>query len=104
MASRFFTTKDLNAFDVMAKELLNTVVAQECIVYKISATATETNIYGEASKGKIYENGVKVNALIDSEDFSWDTDEFGPICMLADVRPTRFALCPTVSLFLISHT
>ena len=51
---------------------------EECVVYKISGEHTETNIYGEASKGKIYEQGVQVNALIESEDFAWDTDEFGP--------------------------
>ena len=78
MASRFFSDKDLKAFDTMTKELVNTVVAQECVVYKISAEHTETNIYGESSKGKVYEPGVRVNALNDSEDFSWDTDEFGP--------------------------
>ena len=78
MASRFFSNKDLNTFDTMTKELINTVVAQECILYKISGEHTETNIYGEASKGKVYESGVKVNALIDSDDFAWDTDEFGP--------------------------
>ncbi len=78
MASRFFSNNDLKAFDKMTKELINNVVAQECIVYQISGEHTETNIYGEASKGKVYENGVKVNALIESEDFAWDTDEFGP--------------------------
>tara|TARA_Y100000593_G_scaffold12472_1_gene22934 strand:- start:6722 stop:7183 length:462 start_codon:yes stop_codon:yes gene_type:complete len=78
MASRFFSDNDLKAFDAMAKELVNNVVAQECIVYQISAEHTETNIYGEASKGKIYKPGVKVNALIESEDFSFETDEFGP--------------------------
>ena len=78
MASRFFSDRDLSAFDKMTKELVNTVVAQECIVYKISGEHTETYIYGESSKGKVYEQGVQVNALIESEDFAWDTDEFGP--------------------------
>ena len=78
MASRFFSNRDLSAFDKMTKELVNTVVAQECVIYKISGEHTETNIYGEASKGKIYEQGVQVNALIEAEDFAWDTDEFGP--------------------------
>ena len=78
MASRFFSDRDLSAFDKMTKELVNTVVAQECVIYKISGEHTETNIYGEASKGKIYEQGVQVNALIEAEDFAWDTDEFGP--------------------------
>ena len=78
MASRFFSNNDLKAFDKMAKELVNNVIAQECVVYQISGEHTETNIYGEASKGKVYSSGIKVNALIDSEDFAWDTDEFGP--------------------------
>ena len=78
MASRFFSNNDLKAFDKMTKELVNNVIAQECVVYQISGEHTETNIYGEASKGKVYDRGVNVNALIDSEDFAWDTDEFGP--------------------------
>jgi hypothetical protein len=78
MASRFFSTRDLGTFDKMAKELVNNVVAQECVIYKISAVETDTNIYGEASSGKVYEPGVRVNALIESEDFSFETDEFGP--------------------------
>ena len=79
MASRFFSNRDLSAFDKMTKELVNTVVAQECVVYKPSLQESAVNMYGESAKGKkIYKNGVQMNALVEADDFDFNTDEFGP--------------------------
>ena len=78
MPGRFFSNKDLKAFDKFNKELINKVVSTTCIWYKISATDTAVNMYGESSGGKTYNPGVELNALIDAEDFEWETDEWGP--------------------------
>tara|TARA_Y100000593_G_C4208230_1_gene285409 strand:- start:29 stop:505 length:477 start_codon:yes stop_codon:yes gene_type:complete len=79
MPGRFFSNRDLKLFDKFNKELINNVVSQTCIWYKISAEHTETNMYGESSKGgKVYRPGVQLSALITSDDFDWETDEWGP--------------------------
>tara|TARA_B100000131_G_scaffold309859_1_gene340859 strand:+ start:80 stop:547 length:468 start_codon:yes stop_codon:yes gene_type:complete len=79
MARRFFSDRDINTFSTINKSLMGKVVGSTCIVYKISSQETQTNVYGESTgMGKIYNPGVELDALIDSTDFDWNTDEFGP--------------------------
>tara|TARA_B100000424_G_C22943528_1_gene502047 strand:- start:2963 stop:3430 length:468 start_codon:yes stop_codon:yes gene_type:complete len=79
MARRFFSDRDVNTFSTINKSLMGDVIGSTCIVYKISSEETQINVYGESTgMGKIYNPGVKLDALIDSTDFDWNTDEFGP--------------------------
>ena len=39
---------------------------------------TEVNMYGETSEGKVYKPGIQVSAVVDAEDQTTTTDEFGP--------------------------
>tara|TARA_Y100000593_G_scaffold70478_1_gene129376 strand:+ start:464 stop:931 length:468 start_codon:yes stop_codon:yes gene_type:complete len=79
MARRFFSDKDVNTFSTMNKELMGKVVGTTCIVYKISSEETQTNVYGESTGlGKIFHPGVKLDCFIESADFDWATDDFGP--------------------------
>ena len=79
MARRFFSDRDVNTFSTINKSLMGKVVGTTCIVYKISSEETQINVYGESTgMGKIYNPGVELDALIDSTDFDWNTDEFGP--------------------------
>ena len=85
MAGRFFSSNDLRTFETFNKELVGDlrlskdgIINQTIKLFKVSAEHTSTNLYGESTGGKIYKPGVKVNALIESEDFSFETDEFGP--------------------------
>ena len=79
MARRFFSEKDVSTFSTMNKELMGKILGTTCIVYKISSEETQTNVYGESTgMGKIYNPGVEIDSLIDSTDFDWNTDEFGP--------------------------
>ena len=85
MPSRFYSQKDINTIDKFNKELVGDLVSgkdgvinQTVVVYKVSTYDTETNMYGETADGKVYKPGVQVTALIDAEDQTTTTDEFGP--------------------------
>ena len=85
MPSRFYPQKDIDTFDKFNKELIGDiytgkdgVIYQPVVIYKISAYDTEVNMYGETSGGKVFKPGVQVSALIDAEDQTTTTDEFGP--------------------------
>ena len=85
MASRYYPQLDIDTFDKFNKELVGDlstskdgIINQEVIIYKISAQDTEVNMYGETSQGKVFKPGVQVVALIDAEDQTTTTDEFGP--------------------------
>jgi hypothetical protein len=85
MGSRYYPQKDIDTFDKFNKELvgdLNSnkdgIIYQPVIIYKVSVYDTEVNMYGETAEGKVYKDGVQVNALVDAEDQTTTTDEFGP--------------------------
>ena len=85
MASRYWPTRDTNLAKRFNDELVGNlkdgtegIFGQEVILYRISTYETETNMYGEAGGGKVYEAGVKLSCIIEAEDFDFNTDEFGP--------------------------
>ena len=85
MAGRFLPQKDVDLLTRISKELVGDkknnkdgIINQEVIIYKISAQDTEVNMYGETSQGKVFKPGVQVVALVDAEDQTTTTDEFGP--------------------------
>ena len=85
MAGRYYPQKDIDTFDKFNKELVGDlytgkdgIINQEVIIYKISVQDTEVNMYGETSSAKVYKPGVQVSAIVDAEDQTTTTDEFGP--------------------------
>ena len=85
MASRYWPTRDTNLAKRFNDELVGNlkdgkcgIIGHEVILYRVSTYDTETNMYGEAGKGKVYEAGVKLSCIIEAEDFDFNTDEFGP--------------------------
>lgn len=73
----FGSTKDYNLLVNINRELLKDIVEQEILIYKLSASDTDTNIYGEALQKNFLEP-VKINCLITRGDQVVDIDEFGP--------------------------
>ena len=85
MTGRFIRSRDLEFFDTVNKELVGDassaksgVINQEVVVYKPSVYETSMNLYGESSSGRVYKNGIKLNCIIEAEDFDFETTEFGP--------------------------
>ena len=58
-------------------ELLNDIIEQFVIVYKINPNETEANLYGE-SLDKIYYEGVKINCLVETDPQSTNYEGFDP--------------------------
>ena len=84
MPSRFYSKKDIDTFDKFNKELVGDlysgkdgIIYQPVVIYKVSAYDTETNMYGEASEGKVYKQGVKLPCIVNAEDFDFDYTDFG---------------------------
>ena len=85
MGSRFYPQKDIDTLDKFNKELVGDlssgkdgIIYQPVVIYKVSVYDTEVNMYGEASDGKVYKDGVQVTALVEADEQTTTTDEFGP--------------------------
>ena len=84
MPQRFYGNKDLATFEKFNRELVGEPNIDDCgiidqfvILYRVSVYDTETNMYGEASEGKVYKQGVKLPCIVNAEDFDFNYDEFG---------------------------
>lgn len=78
MSRLFATQRELNFISDITKELIKDVVGNFIYLYPISELKTQTHgVYNEALQ-KIYDNPIKVDALVDSN-FQTDTkiDKFG---------------------------
>ena len=70
----FGGSRDVSLIRRLNRELINSIINTEVIVYKIATQYTEINIYGESSK-KIFFNPMRVNSLITREEKDYDGDE-----------------------------
>ena len=77
----FWSNRDYEVLvEKVNRELIDSIIDTYVTVYRISPDQTEENLYGESaiSTGKVFENGVNIPALIDHEDITFETNEFGP--------------------------
>ena len=72
----FVPQKEINLIDSMNEELIDEIVGQTVDIYKISIDDTDTNLYGESTT-KYYNDGFRVNCLINYIEPTIDQDEFG---------------------------
>ena len=85
MAQRYYGAKDLATIEKFNRELLGEpnisddgIIDQFIILYRTSVYETDTNMYGEASEGKVHQTPVKLPCIVDAEDLNINYDDFGP--------------------------
>ena len=72
----FGGSRDISLFHNLNKELINDIIQTEVAYYKFALEQTVSNVYGEAP-GKNYYEPIKIACLIDKQDQSWSSDDFG---------------------------
>jgi hypothetical protein len=73
---KFLVGRDLDLFKSIARELVDTVIENIVVLYKINLNETKINIYGE-SLNKTWHRGVELYALVDKEAESTQYEGFG---------------------------
>ncbi len=74
---KFMLGRDLQLFRSIARELVDTVIENTCVLFKVNLNETKVNIYGE-SMNKTWHPGVELFVLIDKEPDSATYEGFGP--------------------------
>ena len=72
----FGGSRDISLFNNLNKELIKDIIQTEVGYYKFALEKTTSNVYGE-SMGKMYYEPVRIACLIQRDDQSWSSDEFG---------------------------
>ena len=72
----FGKSRDINLFHTLNSELLKDIIQTEIAYYKFALERTTSNVYGE-SMGKVYYEPMKIACLIDKQNQSWSSDDFG---------------------------
>ena len=72
----FGKNRDINLFHTINSELIKDIIQTEVAYYKFALEQTTSNVYGE-SMGKNYYEPLKIACLINKDDQSWSSDDFG---------------------------
>ena len=72
----FGGSRDISLFNSLSKELINDIIQTEIGFYKFVLEQTSINVYGE-STGKMYYEPVRIACLIQRDDQTWTSDDFG---------------------------
>jgi hypothetical protein len=73
----FVPQKEVDLFDALNEELIDEIIGQTVDIYKITIENTEENMYGESTT-KYYNDGFRVNCLINYIEPETEINEFGP--------------------------
>jgi hypothetical protein len=90
--ARFALGRDIRFFEGISRELVDAVVTNAVILYKLIIGDSKTNLYGE-SLSKTYYQGVECNAMIDRQDTAVNYEGFGAdSSQIVQFRFNRFTL------------
>jgi hypothetical protein len=74
--AQFVSQRDVDFFDGLNSELIDSIIDTKINVFKVSLHDTEVNLYGE-SMSKVFFPGVTVGCLITPEDSAVEMAEYG---------------------------
>jgi len=74
---KFMLARDLELFRSLARELVDDVIENTCVLFKVNLNETKVNIYGEAMN-KTWHPGIQLYVLIDKEPDTATYEGFGP--------------------------
>lgn len=75
--ARFSLERDINFFRSISRELVDHVIENTVVLYKLVIEDTKTNLYGE-SLSKTYYQGLETTAVPDRAETEFNYEEFGP--------------------------
>lgn len=75
--ARFALDRDIAFFKSISRELVDDVISNTVVLYKLVIEDTKTNLYGE-SLSKTYYNGLETTGIPDRAQTEFNYEEFGP--------------------------
>ena len=73
---KFFNARDLDFIKSIAEEVVDYVVEQSVVLFKVSVGESKTNLYGE-SLGKVWHAPTPLMCIVDREDLGVQYEGFG---------------------------
>lgn len=73
---KFISDRDVNFFKGIAREVVDVVIENTIVLFKVNLTDTVVNLYGE-SVNKTWYPGVELYALIDKQTQAFEYEGFG---------------------------
>ena len=64
----FGGSRDVSLFRKLNRELIGNIMSQEVVFYKCDVIETKTNMYGEASSGRVFGQPILLNSAIEVGD------------------------------------
>jgi len=74
--AKFISDRDVTFFKGLAREVVDVVVQNSAVLYKINLNDTRINLYGEAMN-KTWHTGVELYVLINKETTTTSYEGFG---------------------------
>ena len=89
---KFLLGRDIDFFKSIARELVDTVIENTVVLYKINLNETKVNIYGE-SLNKTWHPGVELYGLVDKDPEGVSYEGFGPDATQSIIFKVDRGLC-----------